>query len=128
MSTFYIFHQIIVGWITSFIFQSSTALIYHLEWDCFERYKVLEDPWPWKQLDPDEWWIYLQKTLRTYLINIVLMAPLSLCIYLVIDVETAMDCTPDGLPSRYQLVLQLFVCMIFEDLGFHVFHRILHMR
>ena len=66
------------------------------------------------------------KTIGLYCINIIVVAPLSQCVYLLLDLEEVMDCSVDGVPTRYQLALQLLVCMICEDLGFHVFHRMLH--
>ena len=56
LSGFYVLHSIISGWIVSFTTQVGCALIYYLEWECFERYKVLEEPWPWKVLAPEVWW------------------------------------------------------------------------
>ena len=125
MSVFYIVHGTVLGWIVSITCQLACYLIYHLEWDMFERYKVLEDPWPWKS-NPDEWWAFLMKTFRVHGFNLFILGPLSFCVYLLIDANEAMDCTRDGLPSRYQFVLQIIFCMLLEDLGFHVFHRMLH--
>ena len=79
-------------------------IIYRLGWDCFERYKVLEEPWPWEE-NPDAWWPFLMKTIRLHAVNVLLMAPLTFLVYMFIEAETALDCTLEGLPSRYIFVL-----------------------
>ena len=126
MSHFYIIHVVVLNWSVLLSVHLLFALIYHLEWDCFERYKILEEPWPWQSMKPEEWRAYLKKTIKVNLINNMVMGPLGFAVYLLVPVDKAMDVSPDGIPSRYQFALQLYFCMIFEDLGFHIFHRILH--
>ena len=68
ISVFYIVHGTVLGWIVSVIWQLIFWLIYHLKWDCFERYKVLEDSWPWES-DPDTWASFLIKIFRLSSLN-----------------------------------------------------------
>ena len=126
LSHFYIIHTVTMNWIVLFSMHFLFAYIYHLEWDCFERYKILDEPWPWQSMKHEDWIAYLKKTIRINLINNMIMGPLAFMIYLINPIDKAMDISSDGMPTRYQFALQIYFCMIFEDLGFHILHRILH--
>lgn len=87
LSHFYIVHTVLLNWLVLLVVHLFFALVYHLEWDCFERYKVLEDPWPWQSMKRDEWIAYLKKTIKVNLINNMIMGPIAFGIYLITPVE-----------------------------------------
>ena len=58
--------------------------------------------------------------------NVLVVVPSTFFPYLIIPAEETMDCSIDGIPSSYQLVIQIIFCMAIEDFGFHILHRMLH--
>ena len=52
-------------------------IIYKIEHPFFERYKVSDEPWPWKG-EKREWNIFLKKSLTLILVNNLITYPFSL--------------------------------------------------
>ena len=80
------------------------GVIYYLEWDFFERYTVLEGPWPWKE-DPVYWkTTLLPKSLCMYFFNALLLVPLMNYVNVVFDIPVAFDTSRGGVPSSAAFV------------------------
>ena len=54
------------------------------------------------------------------------MGPLAYAPFVIFDLPVNLDFSMEGLPSALKLAVQLFLCMLMEDLTFHCSHRILH--
>lgn len=60
------------------IFHGFFYTCYYLEWDIIERYKSIEEPWPWKDKEnKDEWNRLLKRTAVVYSFNMFILSPLS---------------------------------------------------
>ena len=60
--------------------QAIACTIYYLELPFLERYKVLDEPWPWKtetKEDEEEWNKLLKKTIAVNLFNQLVLVPLA---------------------------------------------------
>ena len=103
-------------------------MLYSLESEFIERYKVLGDPWPWKE-DPKEWEILSRKSWKIYLTNVCILLPIFAygpILHPAVDLKV--DFSTDGVPSSLVMFAQVFFCMMCEDLVFHFSHRFLHWR
>ena len=75
------------------------GFLYYIEWDLLERYKVVEEPWPWKE-DPVRWKTYLlPKTIAIWCFNMLFLAPLTYCINEFLDEPVPYDLSADGIPD-----------------------------
>ena len=84
--------------------QLTYAFIYHMEFDFFERYKVLEGEWPWKE-DKDYWWEYLMpKSCVVYFVNMLILAPLSYGMHELFGVPLNYGLSRDGIPNASTFV------------------------
>ena len=57
------------------------GVLYYLNLPFFERYKVLEEPWPWQE-DPEAFWKLVKKTAKLYFFNIYAQKPTSAALHL----------------------------------------------
>lgn len=110
---------------TIFIFANFVMwIIYSLEWSFFERYKVLDRPWPWKE-DPEKWRKLLTKTIGLLFINHVIIVPLSLLSHYLTN-KSPYRCDFESFPSSFEIIWQTTFFMIVEDMAFYFSHRFLH--
>ena len=101
-------------------------VIYKLEWECLERYKINLNPWPWQQ-DPEEWRKFLAETLKLVCFNKLVFVPVAAylgawqkgfrCSF-TYDLET--------LPDSKLLVLTFLFCFNVERVVFSATHQLLH--
>ena len=103
------------------------AILYWGNWPIVERYKVLEEPWPW-QSDPEAFKKQLGKTFWLYLLNMYVLGPLVYGIFYMTGDDLAVDYSPKGVPSTPKMLAQLIICMMMEDFTFHCSHRFLHLK
>ena len=97
-----------------------------MEWEFFERYKVLEGPWPWKE-DPDGWWNHLfPRSCAIYFFNMLLIGPATYGLHEYFDEPIPFDVSRDGVPNSAVFVAQILWCIMVEDFSFHMSHRVLH--
>ena len=101
------------------------SLCYWLEWPCIERYKCLEEPWPWND-DKEEWNVLYWKTVFVYSLNVLVVGPSVYLPFALFDLPVDLDMTSEGIPHVTKMFLQVLFCMVMEDLTFHFSHRTLH--
>lgn len=107
--------------------QGFWALCYWLEHPAIEKYKALEEPWPWNSDDKETWNKLYWKTVCLYTFNIFILNPMLYAPFLLDpSLPVPMDCSMEGLPSAFKLCGQMLFCMLMEDLIFHCSHRFLH--
>ena len=90
-----------------------------------ERYKVLEEPWPWND-DREAWNKLFWRTLLLYGFNACVIGPLTYCPFYFFDLEVLLDFSVEGIPGTGKMLGQVFLSMLLEDLTFHFSHRMLH--
>jgi sterol desaturase/sphingolipid hydroxylase (fatty acid hydroxylase superfamily) len=108
------------------IITSNTCLyiIYKLSNPFFERYKILDAPWPWES-DPSGFKAQLKATLKTIIFNNFILLPLAF--YLPVYFGTVeMQTDVMKFPSSLELISQITFCMIVEDTVFYWTHRLMH--
>mmetsp|Transcript_18838 Transcript_18838/g.18815 ORF Transcript_18838/g.18815 Transcript_18838/m.18815 type:complete len:318 (+) Transcript_18838:31-984(+) len=98
-------------------------LIYHAELPFFERYKISNDPWPWKK-NPELWKVQLKKTIKNLLFNNLIVVPLvaSPSYFIEPSIVTSIE----AFPTWKQLIPQTIFFMLVEDTTFYWLHRLLH--
>ena len=101
------------------------SICYWFEFPFMERYKVLEEPWPWND-DKEAWNKLFWRTFFLYGFNACVIGPLVYCPFYAFDLEVLLDFSVEGIPSSVQMVAQVFLCMLLEDFTFHFSHRMLH--
>lgn len=80
-------------------------------------------PWPWES-DPQAWALQQRKTLVTVLINLHVLAPLSMYVDSLSGVYIRLDRA--SYPSIWEIVTQMVFFMVIEDCSFYFLHRLLH--
>jgi len=58
------------------IVQGFYLICYYIEHPLIERYKCLEEPWPWND-DPEQWNKLFWRSCKLYFVNFVLLTPLA---------------------------------------------------
>lgn len=101
--------------------------IYFLEMPFFEKYKVCDEPWPWK-VDKGKWKSLLRESLLLLSVNYGVISPIFSFINYVVGIPVSFDFSIEGLPSAPKFFAQLVFCAVFEDLWFHFSHRLMHTK
>lgn len=99
-------------------------IIYNLEWSFFERYKVLDRPWPWKE-NPEKWRKMIKKTILVLFVNQVLIVPVLGINYYLKNVSPYRT-DYESFPSSFEIIWQTVIFMLVEDFFFYWSHRFLH--
>jgi sterol desaturase/sphingolipid hydroxylase (fatty acid hydroxylase superfamily) len=111
------------------IFIISNLILYFIyvsEIPFLERYRIHNDPWPWKK-DKAEWQKLLKETICNLLVNQFIAAPLAGLILFIKEKPTS-KMEYAQLPNCFELLWQTFFLMICEDFFFYWCHRILHIK
>ena len=99
-------------------------LIYYLELEVFERYKIQDRPWPWKE-NKKEWNKLLKHSFFILAINQFIMLPLSTIPSYIYDFAPY-EIDPDKIPTLSVHLIHLVFYMVCEDFFFYWSHRFLH--
>ena len=122
---------LLFGFINSIIFvimiQGFYTLCYQLELPIIERYKCLEEPWPWNE-DLEAWNKLFWRSSVLYSFNVLCLNPFAYALHYLFDIPLELDFTMEGLPDSGKMCGQILFCMFVEDLTFHFSHRLLHTR
>ena len=110
------------------ILNGTYCLFYWLESPFIERYKCLEEPWPWNSEDKEGWNKLFWRTVKLYSLNVLVIGPLVYSPIVLFDLPIPFDMTLEGLPDANKMCLQIFFCILMEDLTFHCSHRMLHLK
>lgn len=99
-------------------------ILYKGKFAFFEKYKALEDPWPWES-DPLEWNKLRQRSIKFSLFNLFVVAPAMNypVTKFAIRIQNKMDF---NYPSEVQLLASILFCCLMEDLCFYFSHSTLH--
>ena len=81
--------------VTVFVVQGFFALLYYLEWPIIERYKCLEEPWPWND-DPVAWKKLYWRSLKMYAFNLFFLTPLAYTPFYFFDLPLELDFALEG--------------------------------
>jgi sterol desaturase/sphingolipid hydroxylase (fatty acid hydroxylase superfamily) len=115
----YILHQSIF-----IICNLSMWVVYKLEWPFFERYKVHDKEWPWKE-NPEKWNELIKSTFIVLFINQIIVLPLFGIIYYIKNFSPV-RVDYESLPTCFEVIWQTVFFMIMEDFTFYWSHRLLH--
>lgn len=102
------------------------GIVYWLEWDCFEKYKIEKDPWPWKE-NRNEWFKTLKKTLKILLFNHFVIIPLVGAVNLFSE-EAQYRVDYESLPEIREILLHFIFFYLVDDFTFYWTHRFLHWK
>lgn len=90
----------------------------------FEHYRISEAPWPW-ETDPEGYKLKLRGTLRTLLLNHLIILPGISYIGAAV-LKNEMNLNLESLPSGKDLLYNILFFMIVEDFAFYWGHRLFH--
>ena len=99
-------------------------IIYKIELPFFERYKVHDKQWPWKE-NPSSWNKLLKETIGLLMFNHCLMLPLVMLPYYIFD-NCPYRLDFESLPSSFEVIWQTVFFMFMDDFAFYWLHRFLH--
>jgi sterol desaturase/sphingolipid hydroxylase (fatty acid hydroxylase superfamily) len=109
-----------------FIFANSIYfVIYKLNWNFFERYKVNDRPWPWNDKNPEIWKKTLKESILLIGINHFIVLPSTMMVHYFRDISPYPN-EIDNLPSHFDVLWQIPFFMICEDFTFYWVHRFFH--
>jgi len=118
----YLIHEV-----TFIFFNFVMWIIYKLELNFFERYKVHDKEWPWK--NPNEsvkWRKLLKETLIIISINHLIILPLIGLYHYISDISPVNMNYADFPENPFEIILQTLFFMLVEDFSFYWIHRIMH--
>lgn len=118
------------GCITVFNTNLAWFVIYKLELQIFEQYKIEKDKlWPWKK-DREAWVLKIKNALGNIVFNTVITSSLSLLVYLwVCNWEFKfMDMRMDTVPTPFEFAKQLGIICLMDDFCFYWTHRLFHCK
>ena len=125
-SSFIFFVSIWTGHNISYISMAVVfAIIYSANHPFFERYKINNNPWPWNE-DPVKWEILKKRSYFYIGINNALIIPGYLLASLYFNPKIEITVSVEELPDMKKLIATIILCMMLEDLGFYVMHKLLH--
>lgn len=102
------------------------SIVYRWRPASLERCKAQAfQPWPWES-NPKAWSLQQRKTLVTILLNLHVLAPLSMYIDSLSGVYFRLDRA--SYPSTWEILTQMVFFMVVEDCSFYFLHRLLHTR
>jgi len=99
--------------------------IYVIKLPFFERYRILNKPWPWEE-DPKKWRETLKKTLKSTFIAHFVICPIALVGDISAGINWRLD--KDTFPTYLEIIGQIVFFMIVEDFSFYWVHRFLHWK
>jgi methylsterol monooxygenase len=103
-------------------------VIYHIEHPFFERYKVTSDPWPWNE-NREEWMVLLKDTVITVAIAQFIINPSVMFVQLYFNNwQVKFDMSLTEFPDRMTMCLQIFFCVVCEDICNFFAHFALHYK
>ena len=111
--------------ITFIVFIWSNAaytFLYYFEIPFFEKYKVNNLEWPWKE-NPEKWKKGLKKLIFVHLLNNLILFPLF---HFAFSFSRSISTSPEELPSFFTFVFHILICVFAEDFTFYWGHRLLH--
>jgi sterol desaturase/sphingolipid hydroxylase (fatty acid hydroxylase superfamily) len=99
-------------------------VIYKLNSNFFERYKVNDRPWPWNE-NPEKWKKTLKESIVLILVNHFIVLPLTMMVHYFND-SSPFPLEINKLPSHFDVLWQIPFFMLCEDFTFYWVHRFLH--
>jgi len=125
--SFYFYYAIIVHTGAYLFCNGGMYIIYKLELDFFERYKVHEFEWPWN-VNKSEWVKFLSKSLLVIAFNQFVCVPLVITLSQRFQKQNSVRTDYETLPSITESFVQIAFFMVCEDFGFYWGHRIFHWK
>ena len=99
-------------------------MIYKFKLPFFEKYKALEDPWPWES-DPEEWNKLFWRSIKFTLFNCFITPKFINAPFVLLNLP--LDNPYDyNFPLRFELFTQVLFCLLIEDITFYLSHSLLH--
>jgi len=124
---FYMVYGVIFNVSFPILIYSILGLCYYAESPFIERYKCLEEAWPWKE-DPEAWSKLRFRTICLASFNMFILQPAAYAPFHCFDLPLDLDFSASGIPDATKMCLQVLFCMVMEDMTFHCSHRFLHLR
>ena len=111
---------------TSLIILSNLLMyfIYTMKLPFFERYRILNEPWPWEK-DKQAFVEKMKGTFKTLLINNFVVLPFAFTVPVLLG-TVKYDTGVFSIPGSTEIVLQIVFFMVVEDTAFYWIHRLMH--
>lgn len=107
IAKFYFFWACTQGALTQALFQGFWYICYCLEWDCIEKYKCVEEAWPWKgETDEEkaEWNVLWWRTAKLYFVNMWVLVPVFYSPFWSLGMPIYFDFSEDGVPEAAKML------------------------
>ena len=111
---FYFLWSILQACIMSLIVHSFYGICYYGEFTFIEKYKVADEPWPWKTKDGaecKEWTRKLYDTLKVYMLNVFVISHSLVGLLVIFDLPHPIGTSPI-IPTRLIMMLQFLFCAL----------------
>ena len=102
-SKFFFVYGAIQTYVLVVLIQGFYYVCYWLETPLIERYKCLEEPWPWNE-DKKEWDRLFWRSVPLYSLNVLVLGPMSLSPFYFFDLPVDLDFTQAGIPSSTKML------------------------
>jgi len=112
----------------SLVFGMSNLIMYAIyvtKLPFFERYKIMNKPWPWEQ-DAEKWNTVFKNTIKNIAVSHLILAPIMIYLDTVVGLKFRFDM--DSFPTYQEILPQIVFFMICDDFFFYWIHRILHLK
>jgi len=98
--------------------------IYWLNLPFFEKYKSVDEPWPW-ETDKNEWNKLFKRSMTLTILNATVVAYIIAAPNLNCDTPLPFS-DDDDIPTTLNFLLQILFCNMVENISFYFAHRLLH--
>lgn len=100
--TFYLCYGVCSTFTLVILFNGFYSLCYWFEFPFMERYKALEEPWPWND-DKEAWNKLFWRTLLLYGLNALVIGPATYSPFHFYDLEVELDFSVEGIPNSFKM-------------------------
>lgn len=110
------------------VFPAAVAycIIYYLNLDFFERYKIDNKPWPW-QLEKKEWSFLRNYLIKSLLVSHLITYPLLYWLHAKYLPDTY-DFDMTAMPENKTILIHLLISLLSEDFFFYFTHKLFHQK
>ncbi len=119
---FHTFATLFIHLLTWVIINLYYITLYYFQFEFTKKYKVSPAPWPWELKN---WPETLRTTILVLFLNIFIILPLFMCIYIYLDL-CPHNLDTSTIPSGFQIFLECIFCALCDDFYIYFAHRLLH--
>jgi sterol desaturase/sphingolipid hydroxylase (fatty acid hydroxylase superfamily) len=102
---------------------------YLLQWDFFEQFRISKDVWPWKDergAVRGEFWKLTRRSLVIDTMNMLIFAPIYVCLKGVLLPSRTMSFSVDDWPTYMESFSDIIISVVLHEFLFYWSHRLMH--